>query len=78
MNTNLKYTKKFINQNFRMKVYGFDENGKRINKLVGVSGLIALIGIEFINKFIEKALNKGLDCCTCKLRRGIQVSFYAK
>lgn len=78
MKTNLKYTKKFINQNFRMKVYGFDESGKRINKLVGVAGLIALIGIEFINKFIDRALKAGLDCCKCKLRRGLQVSFYVK
>lgn len=78
MKTNLKYTKKFINQNFRMKVYGYDENGKRINKLVGVAGLIALIGIEFINKFIDRALKAGLDKVVCKLRRGLQVSLYAK
>lgn len=78
MNKNLKYTKRFINSNFRMKVYGFDENGKRINKLVGVAGLIALIGIEFINKFIDRALKVGLDKVVCKLRRGLQVSFYAK
>lgn len=78
MKTNLKYTKKFINQNFRMKVYGYDKNGKRINKLVGVAGLIALIGIEFINKFIDRALKAGLDKVVCKLRRGLQVSFYVK
>lgn len=78
MKTNLKYTKRFINSNFRMKVYGYDENGKRINKLVGVAGLIALIGIEFINKFIDRALKAGLDKVVCKLRRGLQVSFYAK
>ena len=78
MNKNLKYTKRFINSNFRMKVYGFDENGKRINKLVGVAGLIALISIEFINKFIDRALKAGLDKVVCKLRRGLQVSFYSK
>ena len=60
MNKNLKYTKRFINSNFRMKVYGFDENGKRINK------------------FIDRALKAGLDKVVCKLRRGLQVSFYAK
>lgn len=78
MTTNLKYTKRFINRNFRMKVYGYDENGKRINKLVGVAGLIALIGVEFINKFIDRALKAGLDKVICKLRRGLQISFYAK
>lgn len=74
----LNYTKTFINRNFRMKVYGIDGNGNRINKLVGVAGLIALIGIELFNKFVDRALNAGLDKCVCKLRRGIQVSFYAK
>lgn len=74
----LNYTKKFINNNFRMKVYGVDENGNRINKLVGVAGLIALIGIELLNKFIDRALKAGLDKCVCKLRRGLQVSFYNK
>lgn len=74
----LNYTKTFINRNFRMKVYGVDENGNRINKLVGVAGLIALIGIELLNKFIDRALKAGLDKCVCKLRRGLQVSFYSK
>lgn len=48
----LNYTKTFINRNFRMKVYGVDENGNRINKLVGVDGLIALSGLQvsFYNK----------------------------
>ena len=74
----LNYTKTFINNNFRMKVYGVDENGNRINKLVGVAGLIALIGIELFSKFIDRAINAGLDKVVCKLRRGLQVSFYTK
>lgn len=74
----LNYTKTFINRNFRMKVYGVDENGNRINKLVGVAGLIALIGIELFNKFVERAINAGLDKVICKLRRGIAITFYAK
>lgn len=74
----LNYTKTFINRNFRMKVYGVDENGSRINKLVGVAGLIALIGVELLNKFLDRALKAGLDKCVCKLRRGLQVSFYNK
>ena len=74
----LKYTSKFINKNFRLKVYGLDNEGNRINKLVGVAGLIALIGIELLNKFIDCALKAGLDKCVCKLRRGLQVSLYNK
>lgn len=74
----LKYTSKFINKNFRLKVYGVDAEGNHINKLVGVAGLIALIGIEFVNKFIERAVNAMADKCVCKLRRGLQVSLYSK
>lgn len=74
----LKFATNFINQNFRMKVYGFDNEGNKVNKLVGVAGLIALIGIDFVNKFIERALSCGLDKCICKLRRGLQVTFYSK
>lgn len=77
-NTILNYTKTFINRNFRMKVYGVDSEGSRINKLVGVAGLISLIGIELLNKFIDRALKAGLDKVVCKLRRGLQVSFYIK
>lgn len=74
----LNYTTSFINRNFRLKVYGVDSEGSRINKLVGVAGLISLIGIELLNKFIDRALKAGLDKVVCKLRRGLQVSFYIK
>lgn len=77
-NSILRFTKSFINRNFRIKVYGLDAEGNRINKLVGVAGIIALIGIDLLNKFIDRALNAGLDKCVCKLRRGLQVSFYCK
>lgn len=40
------YTVTEINRNWLIKVYGVDENGKRINKLVGVSGLLQLIGVD--------------------------------
>lgn len=74
----MKYTSKFINKNFRLKVYGLDNEGNRINKLVGVAGLIALIGIKLLDKLIDRALKAGLDKCVCKLRRGLQVSLYSK
>jgi hypothetical protein len=74
----MQYTTKFINQNFRIKVYGRDENGKRINTLLGVSGIIRMIGVELFNKFIRRALDCMQDVCVCKLRRGLQVSLYVK
>ena len=74
----MQYTTKFVNQNFRIKVYGRDENGKRINTLLGVSGIIRMIGVELFNKFIRRALECMQDVCVCKLRRGLQVSLYVK
>ena len=73
-----RYTTKFINQNFRIKVYGRDEQGKRINSLYGVSGIIARIGEELFFKFIRRALECMKDVCVCKLRRGLVVSLYVK
>lgn len=73
-----KYTTKFINQNFRIKVFGRDENGKKINTLLGVSGIIRMIGEELFYKFIARALKCMQDVCVCKLRIGLQVSLYVK
>lgn len=74
----LNYTTQKINRNFRIKVSGIDNNGKKIHKLVGVSGAIELIGIEMLNKFLDRAFGCMEDCCVCKLRRGIKFSFYIK
>ena len=72
------FTTKFINQNFRIKVFGRTEDGKKINTLMGVSGIIAMIGEELFFKFVQRALDCMLDKCVCKLRRGLQVSLYVK
>lgn len=73
-----KFCTKFINQNFRIKVFGRTEDGKKINTLMGVSGIIAMIGEELFYKFIQRALDCMQDVCVCKLRRGLQVSLYVK
>lgn len=72
------YSTKFINQNFRIKVYGRDEKGRRINSLYGVSGIIEMIGEELFFKFIRRAIESMRDVCVCKLRRGLVVSLYVK
>lgn len=74
----LEFTTKFINSNFRIKVFGRTEDGKKINTLVGVSGILKLIGAELFNKFIKRALKAGMDACRCALRRGLVVTLYAK
>lgn len=73
-----QFDSKFINQNFRIKVFGYNENGKKINTLMGVSGIIKLIGETLFFKFVQRALDCMRDVCVCKLRRGLQVSLYVK
>lgn len=77
MKENLIYSTKQINANFRIKVNGIF-NGKKINKLVGVAGALALIGVEMLNKLLKRAFACIADKCVCKLRRGLKVSFYCK
>lgn len=74
----LRFSSKFINRNFRLKVSGVDALGNRINKLVGVAGMIALIGVEMFNKLLDRATRCLEDVCVCKLRRGLKISFYCK
>lgn len=46
----LDYTTKEINRNFKIKVNGI-VNGKKVNVLVGVSGLIKIVGdIKLVNR----------------------------
>lgn len=74
----LAYSTKEINRNFRIKVSGVDGKGNKVHRLVGVSGAIALIGVEMFNKLLKRAFNSVDDVCVCKLRRGIKFSFYYK
>lgn len=73
----LNYSTSEINMNFRIKVNGIVD-GKKVNTLVGVYGLIKLVGVEMANKMLRRAFNGKDDKLVCKLRRGIKVSFYVK
>ena len=72
----LERTTKEINMNFRIKVNGIID-GKKINTLVGVSGLIKLVGIEMANKMIRRAFNGKGDKMECKLKRVLKQYFIA-
>ncbi len=72
----LQYSTREINRDFKIKVYGYTEEGAKVDTLVGVSGLILLIGVELANKQIERAYKSGKDKCVCKLRRGLKVTYY--
>jgi hypothetical protein len=78
MKKNLIYTTTEINRNFRIKVFGLNEQGKKINTLMGVAGILRLVGDEMLNKLLRRAFNSMDDVCVCKLRRGLKVSFYVK
>ena len=65
-----------INRNFKIKVFGRME-GKKINTLVGVSGLRRIIADEALtHRLISRAFSSMEDKCECKLRSGIKVTFY--
>ena len=68
-----------INRNFRIKVNGY-VNGQKINKLVGVSGLLEILGgcWDKLVKFVLRAFNNLTDKCACKIYGGATVTFYAK
>ena len=50
----LEYTTREINRNYKIKVYGMVD-GIKINKAVGVRGLLELIGVEMANKMLHRA-----------------------
>ena len=72
----LNYTTKEINRTFKIKVSGVNFKGKRMNVLVGVSGLIKLVGVELTNKLLNRAFDSQGDKEICKLRRGLKITFY--
>lgn len=74
----LNYTTSEINRNFKIKVFGY-VNGKKVNMLVGVSGLLRILdgAIDLANRLLDRAFRSTDDKCVCKLRRGLQISFYA-
>lgn len=72
----LKYTTREINANYKIKVSGLFD-GKKVNTLVGVSGLIKMVNdIDLTNRLLDRAFSDMSDCCTRKLRRGLKISFY--
>lgn len=72
----LEYTTKEINRNFKVKVNEI-VNGKKVNMLVGMSGLIKIVGdIKLVNRLLKRAFNCYGDKEVCKLRRGVKITFY--
>lgn len=77
--TGLQVQTREINLDWRIKVSGVDlTTGAKVHKLVGVSGLIDLVGLDLTNKFLDRAYRGGSHIVECKLRRGLKVVFYQK
>lgn len=74
----MTYTTTSINRDFRIKANGINAEGEKINILVGVSGLLELVGETLAEKFVNRAYESGMDVTTCKLRRGLKITFYSK
>ena len=72
----LNYKVRDINRNFKIKVSGIIDE-KKINTLVGVSGLLRLVDdVELTNRLLDRVFNSREDRCICKLRRGLRIGFY--
>lgn len=73
---NIVFSTKEINRNFKIKVMGVN-NGKSVERLVGVSGLIDEVGnYELVNSLLKRAFNSKTDKIVCKLRRGLRIIFF--
>lgn len=73
---NLVYSTRTINRSFKIKVTG-EYNGKKLNTLVGVKGLIEFVDdIPLTNRILDRAFRSKDQKCICRLRRGIAISFY--
>ena len=72
----LKYTTREINSNYKIKVSGLFD-GQKVNTLVGVSGFVKMVNdVELCNRLLDRAFACMEDKVTCKLRRGLRVTFY--
>jgi hypothetical protein len=67
----------YVNRNFRIKIFGIHE-GRKLNTLVGVSGLVDLVGEEIARRAVEKADMNMDDKFIWRLRRGIKITLYNK
>ena len=76
---NITLTTATINRNFRIKVAGM-VNGTRVNKLVGIKGLLEILGGSWnkLVKMVLRAFNDLSDKTRCKIYGGAAVTFYAK
>lgn len=80
MNTSLQlgfFSSKEVNRNFKIKFYGTTKDGRKVNTLVGVRGMIAELGEQLAINYLVKAFNCPEDKMIRHPRnRGLKVTFY--
>ena len=69
----MDYTTAQINRNFLIKVSGVNGEGKRLNTLVGVSGLLRLIGEKLANNLLTRAFKWALISAYANFVAGLKL-----
>lgn len=70
--------RKYINRNFRIRLYGKNERGIFVDRLLGVSGLCKTISERNLKKCITKILKSDSDKLRIKIYNGYTILFTQK
>lgn len=70
--------RKYINSNFRIRLYGKNECGVFVDRLLGVSGLCAAISEHNIKKCIAKLIKLDSDKLKIKIYNSYTIVFTQK
>lgn len=71
-------TRKYINSNFRIRIYGKTQTGLYIDRLVGISGLFYQLSDREATKCITRALRSQESKIRIKIYKSYTVTFYQK
>lgn len=71
-------TIKYINRNFRIRIYGKSPNNGYIDRLVGISGFTALLSDYWAIKCIKAALKSQKSKIRIKIYNSYTITFYQK
>ena len=70
--------RKYINRNFRIRLYGKNGRGIFVDRLLGVSGLCKTISERNLKKCIAKILKSDSDKLRIKIYNGYTILFTQK
>ena len=70
--------RKYINHNFRIRLYGKNERGVFVDRLLGVSGLYKAISERNLKKCIAKLIKSDRNKLRIKIYNGYTIVFTQK